>query len=102
MKKEKVYISGAITGTTDFKQRFEKAEDELKQKGYDVFNPAKVEIKLTGNETKGEIWCKYMDVCLKELKKCQYIHFLENYKSSDGVEVEKIYAKKLNIQKIWE
>ena len=37
-----VYISGAISGTTDYMERFEKAENKLKDEGYTVINPAKI------------------------------------------------------------
>ena len=42
----KIYISGAITGTDDYMERFEKAEKELAEKGYSVVNPAKVNAQL--------------------------------------------------------
>ena len=42
----KIYISGAITGTDDYMERFEKAEKELTDKGYSVLNPAKVNAQL--------------------------------------------------------
>ena len=40
VKKLRIYISGAITGTDDFMERFQKAEDFLKEKGLRVLNPA--------------------------------------------------------------
>ena len=39
---EHIYISGPITGTSDYMKRFEKAEKELTENGYSVINPAKV------------------------------------------------------------
>ena len=39
---EHIYISGPITGTSDYMERFEKAEKELIENGYSVINPAKV------------------------------------------------------------
>lgn len=38
--KERIYVSGAITGTDDFMERFAKAQKELEEKGYSVINPA--------------------------------------------------------------
>jgi hypothetical protein len=38
----KTYISGAITGTTDYMERFEKAEQLLKAQGREVVNPTKL------------------------------------------------------------
>ena len=43
---EHIYISGPITGTSDYMKRFEKAEKELTENGYSVINPAKVNAML--------------------------------------------------------
>ena len=43
---EHIYISGPITGTSDYMKRFEKAEKELTENGYSVINPAKVNAKI--------------------------------------------------------
>lgn len=43
----KIYISGAITGTDDYVERFAKAEKELTEQGYSVVNPAKVNAQLS-------------------------------------------------------
>lgn len=37
-----IYISGKITGTDDYKDRFLKAEQKLRSRGFDVLNPVKV------------------------------------------------------------
>ena len=37
----KIYISGAISGTKDYMERFARAEKELTEKGWSVVNPAK-------------------------------------------------------------
>lgn len=42
--KEKVYISGAITGVLDYADKFNKAEQELRSMGFDVFNPCNMGI----------------------------------------------------------
>lgn len=36
---KKCYLSGAITGTTDYRERFAKYAAKLRQAGYTVFNP---------------------------------------------------------------
>ena len=38
----RIYISGAITGTEDFRERFLKAEKELIAAGHDTVNPARL------------------------------------------------------------
>lgn len=42
----RIYISGPITGTTDYKERFAVAEEKLKANGYEVVNPAKLAAAL--------------------------------------------------------
>lgn len=41
----KIYISGPITGTDNYMERFEKAENGLKALGVSVVNPAKVNVE---------------------------------------------------------
>lgn len=36
----RIYISGPITGTDDYMERFAKAEEELTAAGHQVYNPA--------------------------------------------------------------
>ena len=38
----KVYISGPITGTTDYMERFSEAQKHIESLGYSVINPALV------------------------------------------------------------
>ena len=47
----KIYISGAITGTDDYMERFSKAEKELAEQGYSVVNPAKVNAQLPEDDS---------------------------------------------------
>ena len=42
----KIYISGAISNTDDFMERFAKEEKELTEQGWSVINPAKVNAQL--------------------------------------------------------
>ena len=55
---EHIYISGPITGTSDYMKRFEKAEKELTENGYSVINPAKVNAMLPEDAT----WEEYIKV----------------------------------------
>lgn len=42
----RIYISGPISGTTDFEVRFGKMEKELRERGYEVVNPAKMQSQM--------------------------------------------------------
>ena len=74
-----IYISGAITGTTDYIERFQKAEDKLAAKGYRVVNPAKVCSYLPELSHS-----EYMNICIEMLKPCDSVYFLEDWVNSIG------------------
>lgn len=84
----KIYISGPITGTTDYMERFEKAEKLLKSKGYSVVNPAKVNAQLPEDTTYEE----YMKMSFTMLDMCQYIYMLHGWHKSTGANRELGYA----------
>lgn len=83
-----VYISGKITGTTDYRERFEKAEEKLIAQGYDVVNPAKINANLPTICTHDD----YMKVCIAELSICDTIYLLRGYGTSKGALEELAYA----------
>ena len=60
--KRTIYISGKITGTTDFVERFARAESHLKLQGWRVINPVKKCRHMNPNATE---WHHYMrrDIC---------------------------------------
>lgn len=77
-----IYISGAITGTTDYMKRFERAENDLIFLGYEVVNPAKTNANLPEICTHED----YMTVSMAELKICDTIYMLKGYeKFNKGV-----------------
>lgn len=85
---KRVYISGAITGTTDYLQRFAKAEEELTQQGYSVINPAKVNAQMPDDTTYEE----YMQMSFTMLDMCDYIYMLKGWNTSRGANRELDYA----------
>ena len=84
----KIYISGAITGTDNYMERFEKAEKELTEQGYSVVNPAKVNTQLPEDTTYEE----YMKMCFCMLDICDSIYFLKGFEKSCGANREYSYA----------
>lgn len=84
----RVYISGKITGTTDYIERFAKAEKELKDRGYEVINPAEMCRSLPRLEHS-----QYMQLCMIALSFCDSIYMLDGWQESKGAWMEYIHAK---------
>ena len=89
----KIYISGAITGTDDYMERFARAEKELEEQGYSVVNPAKVNAQLPKDTSYEE----YMKMSLCMLDMCDSIYMLKCWKKSCGSNRELGYAMAKNM-----
>lgn len=88
--KERIYISGAITGTDDFIERFAKAQKELEEQGYSVINPALANSNMPKDTTYGE----YMKMAFTMLDMCRTIYLLNGWEKSTGANLERTYAIK--------
>ncbi len=88
----RVYISGPITGTKDYMERFGWAEDKWLCQGLEVINPAKVNSYLPKSATHAE----YMVTSIAMLSICDAIYMLEGWQTSKGAAQELEYAKKNN------
>lgn len=86
---QRIYISGPITGTDDYKDRFEKAENMLKRwiPDADIVNPVKVTESLE-HFTHEE----YLRVCIAALSCCNIIYIMKGWKHSAGACEEVKYA----------
>lgn len=85
----KIYISGAITGTDDYIERFERAERKLRERGEtEIINPAKVCASLPETLTHEE----YMKICLAMLSLCDKVYLIKPWADSKGVWEELKYA----------
>ena len=89
-RKLRVYISGKITGTTDFIERFAKAEEKLKSEGYAVLNPAHANSYMPEDTT----WEEYMKVSMTLLQMADAIYMLNGWEDSKGAKQE--YETALN------
>ena len=85
---KRVYISGAITGTTDYMERFAAAEEKLTAEGYSVINPAKLGCIMPEDAD----WIEYMEVCFCLLGFCDSIYMLKGWTDSRGANAERSTA----------
>lgn len=85
---KRIYISGAITGTTDYMERFAAAEEKLTAEGYSVVNPAKVNYMMPEDMT----WDEYMHMSHTMLQLCDAIYMLKGWRESKGARLENMWA----------
>ena len=85
----RIYISGAITGTDDYTERFERAERKLRERGEtEIINPAKVCASLPETLTHEE----YMKICFVMLSLCDEVYLIPPWTDSKGVRRELKFA----------
>ena len=86
--KMRVYLSGAITGTNDFMERFNAVEDRLTSEGMSVVNPA----KINSNLPKDFIYAEYMEIDFLMIDLCDAIYMMDGWQKSRGATREYWYA----------
>lgn len=93
-----IYISGKITGTDDYLQRFERAEKHLNSMDIvDVINPAKVNSYLPELS-----YSQYIKISLCMLEMCDTVYMLKNWENSVGAKLEWEFAKANNYKIMYE
>ena len=90
----KVYLSGKITGDSNYRQKFSTMTEELLSYGYVVFNP--------GVLPDGFEYSDYMALDLLILSRCDTIFLLRDWKKSSGARLEYEEAKRLGLQVLTE
>lgn len=98
-----IYISGKITGTEDYEERFSKAEMELRSRGFNVLNPVKSG-KWLERYLAPEVptWVQYMKQAITSMMKADCIYILKGYRESKGARLELFLAKILQYEIIYE
>lgn len=85
----KVYLSGKITGDTNYLEKFMDAQIRLEGEGHEVINPS----MLSGVLPAGSSWGESMEVCLYGLiDLADAVVLLPDWKDSPGSCIELGYA----------
>jgi hypothetical protein len=94
MEKNKIYISGRITGLDpDFAiEQFRLAQIKCEQKGFEVINP----INLDHSHDKK--WVNFMRVDLRSMLHCTDIFMMKDWHLSKGANIEYNLAKDLEFK----
>jgi hypothetical protein len=88
-----IYISGKITGTDDYMERFAEVEKRLKLDGHRVINPA----KRNAHFPKGTSWETYMRSSIRMLTRADAIYLLRDWRRSPGARLEHSIAVALDM-----
>ncbi len=94
----KIYISGAITGTDDYFERFMAAQNELKEllPNAEIVNPV-LECAKAGMTEDTHTWGQFMDFCLNLMKDCTHQRMLPGWSDSRGACVEFYMGKAMDL-----
>ena len=84
----RIYISGPITGTDDFAERFADAAEIIAERGHEYFNPAKLAEVMPGAE-----WIDCLTIDGMLLKKADAITMLPGWERSSGALYEFFWAR---------
>lgn len=95
----RVYISGSISKDKDYYEKFLKKEEELRNMGFDVVNPARVMRAFPEEITS---YADYMVNSIRLLDKCETIYMMRNWESSVGARMEYLFAQATDKNIIYE
>lgn len=90
----KIYISGKITGDSNYKHKFKVIEEYLIRAGHTVMNPAILPLGFEHEE--------YMKICKAMVECCDAIYMLIDWQDSKGAKEEYEIAKALGKEFIFE
>lgn len=94
---KRIYIAGPMTGLPDLNfPAFHAAAAELRDKGFDVVNPAEINV----DPASGWHVCMRADIC--ELMTCNAIYLLFGWTKSRGAMLEKQIAEGLDMELIYQ
>lgn len=80
-----IYISGAITGRIDYKERFNQMEKKLQSMGYTVLNPTRLPRGLTYEQ--------YTRINIAQIDAADAVVLLPKWEESQGARLEVEYCR---------
>ena len=83
------YLSGPITGNSDYEKQFAQAAEALTRKGYDVINPAALNQAIPLTKLS---YARIMEIDLLLLSMADFLVQLPGWESSVGANRELSYA----------
>ena len=90
-----VFISGIVTGTTDYRKRFAEAEKLINEiPGYIAINP----IRVHDGIPEGAPYEMYMEVSFALLDYCDCIYMMPEWKYSPGARQERAFAERHHLK----
>ena len=93
----RAYISGPVTGTSDYRERFMEAQENILYSGLEVVNPVAISELLPELSHR-----EYMAVDLALLNLCDAVYFLKGWESSEGCRQERRVAMYLGLHLMYE
>lgn len=76
----KIYIAGKISGDSKYREKFQRVEKEMENKGFVVLNPAAL--------PEGMRPADYMRICFAMMDCADVVAFLPDYEQSRGAQLE--------------
>lgn len=93
MKKQKIYISGPITGNLQFREHFDTAHKLIS-----IARPAAAIVNPTTICSDRWSWSRCMLSCLWHLMGCRQIAMIEGWQQSRGARIELLVALLLKME----
>lgn len=86
----RIYLSGPITGTDNYRENFQEAVKRLNNEGqYDIINPAELCQVMPAATTS---WEDYLQICVHLLEMADAIVMLPGWRESRGAQREYGFA----------